>query len=74
MNFDYSVLLPPHWKSIYLPLWFGEDFSGLDVTAAIVGNEMGSASLFLKSPKVKMKSFRSAHIGFLVLNCRLSVC
>lgn len=50
---DYPALLPPNWKAVYLPLWFAEDFSGLDITSALVGNGPGAASLFLKSRTVR---------------------
>jgi hypothetical protein len=47
-----DCLLPPHWQSIYLPLWFQEDFPTLDVASAIVGDSPATAQIIFKSESV----------------------
>lgn len=54
----YSQLLPPQWQSIYLPLWFQEDFPTLDVATAIVGNSPATAQILFKSETVKYNLMR----------------
>lgn len=67
---DYASLLPPHWKETLLPSWFAEDFSGLDVASAVVGDAPATANLFLKSETVSFKSHcASVLISTVVLPC-----
>lgn len=53
--FSWNALLPPHWKEKYLPLWFEEDFNGLDISSAIIGDHNCRAELLFKSSEVKKK-------------------
>lgn len=62
-------LLPPHWKSIYLQLWFSEDFSGLDVASAVVGDTPSSASLLLKTPEAVLAGLPFVEAIFHELGC-----
>ena len=57
-NPQFNLLIPPQWKSIYLPIWFQEDFPGLDVSSAIVGDSEASAQILFKSGMVKMQHVR----------------
>lgn len=49
MLLKYSDLLPPSWKSIYLPIWFNEDFPALDISTAIFGDFEGHGQILFKS-------------------------
>lgn len=53
-DYDYYRLLPPHWKSVHLPLWFAEDFPGLDAAAAVVGSASARAQILFKSSSVSL--------------------
>ena len=46
---NYADLLPPHWKSIYLPFWFQEDFPAFDISTAILGDGEGRGQILFKS-------------------------
>ena len=48
---NYSALLQPAWKQLYLPFWFQEDFVGLDVASAVLGDAQGSGQILFKSDK-----------------------
>lgn len=45
-------LISPQWKSIYLPLWFQEDFPYLDIASAIVGDAEAQGQIIFKSVRV----------------------
>lgn len=51
----FHLLIPPNWQTTYLPLWFQEDFPGLDVASAIVGDFEAKAQILFKSSKVNKK-------------------
>lgn len=67
---DYSTLLPSHWEAIYLPIWFAEDFPGLDISAAIVGNSQETAQILLKSLKCVLAGRPFVDAIFNYVNCR----
>lgn len=45
----YAELLPPSWKSLYLPFWFQEDFPALDFAGALLGDGEASGQILFKS-------------------------
>jgi len=48
---NYAELLPPNWKSMYLPFWFQEDFPALDISTAILNDEEARGQILFKSGK-----------------------
>ena len=68
--FDYSALLPPHWESIYFPLWFAEAFPGLDISSTFVGNTPAKAQILFKSSKCVLAGRPFLDAIFKYTNCQ----
>ena len=50
--FSWNALLPSNWKAKYLPIWLDEDLNGLDISSAVIGDNLGQAELMYKSDEM----------------------